>query len=55
MHLFDRINPVADHRPIIPRADGKPDRFFETVFIQDRAHVEIVRHDQALVAKFFAQ
>ena len=46
---------MADHRPIVPRADGKPDRFLEAVFIQDRAHVEVVRHDQALEAKFFAQ
>src|SRR6266446_5604731 len=55
MNISDFRNAMADHRQIVSGADGEANRFFEPVLVQDRAHVEIVRHDQTIEAKFPTQ
>jgi len=55
MGIFDFRNAMADHRQIVSGTDGEANRFFKAVLVQDCAHVEIVRHDQTLEAKFPAQ
>jgi hypothetical protein len=52
MNLFDLGNAMADHGQIISRFDCEPNCFFETVLIQDRAHIQVIGHDQTVEAKF---
>ena len=41
---------MANHRQIISGCESESEHFFETVFVKDRAHIQVVRHDEA--AKF---
>ena len=51
----DGRNPMTNHSQIIPGADRSSNRFFEAVFIQDRSHVEVVRHDEPVEAELAAE
>ena len=55
MHFVDRGHAMTDHRQIVPGRERQLNRFVEIVFIQDRAHIEIVGHDQTVEPEFFAQ
>jgi hypothetical protein len=53
--FFDRRNAMTDHGQIVSSPDRAADRFFKPVLIQDRAHIEVVGHDQTLEAKLAAE
>ena len=53
--FLDRRNAMADHGEIVSGADGAANGFFEAVLVQDRAHVQVVGHDEAIEAKLVAQ
>ena len=53
--LVDFRNPMTNHRQIVSRLDGAANCFLEAVLIQDRAHIEVVGHDQTIEAHFFAE
>ena len=48
-------NPVADHCEIVAGFDGEADGFCETEVIEDCAHVEIIRHDEAIESVVISQ
>ena len=45
MDFLDLRDAMTNHRPVVSRFDRQPNRFLEAVFIQDRAHIEVVGHD----------
>src|SRR6266404_8999209 len=55
MHVYNLWNAMTDHGEIISRRDREANCLFEAVLIQDRAHVEIVSHNQTGEAHLFAQ
>ena len=40
---------------VVPGFDREPNGFLQTIFIQDGAHIEVVRHDQAVEVEFVVQ
>src|SRR6266446_1727803 len=54
-NIFDFRNPMTNHYQIVASGDREPNGLFQSVSIQDRAHVEIVGHDQAVESEFVAQ
>src|SRR5713101_8938147 len=55
VYVFDFRNAMTDHGQIVSSPDGEPNCFFQSVTVQDRAHVEIIGHDQSIEAEFLAQ
>ena len=55
MHVLNLRNAMADHAQVVASRDGEPDRFVEAVLIQDRAHIEVIGHDQAIESHFLAK
>ena len=46
---------MTNHGQIVSRGESQTNRFFEAVTGQDRAHIEIVSHDETAETQFFAQ
>jgi len=55
LHRFDFRNAMAKHHYIVPGLETQANGFVQSISDQNRAHVEIVSHDQAFETKFVAQ
>jgi len=53
--LLHAIHAVADHRDIVACGDGQTDRFFQSVVIQNGAHIEVICNHKALEPYFVLQ
>ena len=49
MRLLHHLNPVTDHHQIIPRTHRFLNRLLERHLIQNRPHIQIVRHHQPVI------
>src|ERR1700730_8824262 len=55
MDVRDLGNAMANHREVVPGRNRETDRVLEAKAVENRAHVEIVGHDQAFKAQFFPE
>ena len=53
--LLRFVDSVANHGEIVAGGKSEAQHFVETVFIQNRAHIEVVRHDEPLEPQLFTQ
>ena len=52
---FNLGNAMANHGEVISRSDGQTNRIFELVSGENRAHIEIVSHDETIESELIAQ
>ena len=55
LHVVDLGNAMADHRQVVSCRDGQANCVLEPIPSEDRAHIEIVCHDEAIETEFVAQ
>src|SRR5439155_1874195 len=55
MDVLDLWNAMANHGEIVSGRNRETNRVLEAVSIENRAHVEIVRHGETIEAEFFAK
>src|ERR1700730_12483850 len=55
MDVLDLGNAMTNHREVVPGRNRETDRVLESKTIENRAHVEIVGHDETLKADVFAE
>jgi hypothetical protein len=54
-NVFDFRNAMTNHHEIVSGVDRETNRVLQTVSVQDRSHVEIVGHDEAVETEFVAE
>ena len=55
MHIFDFGNAMANHRQVVSRRNSQTNCFLEPVAGKNRAHVQIVGHDEIAELEFITQ